>query len=105
MSQREIALARAKLRNSNFGKFVDKLLITAGVIQHVNDWNTEEVLNKLISGDATLDDVGALRLVPIQKKKAKITAEESGRCSTQNESTSNSENDESSSSESSESSE
>ena len=71
LNPRETALARAKLQNQHFATFIDKLLLTAGVVQHMNgDWDTEEILTKLFSGEATMDDVGALRLVPIQKQKA-----------------------------------
>ena len=72
LNPRETALAHAKLHNQNFATFIDKLLLTAGVVQHVNsDWDTEEILTKLFNGDATMDDVGALRLVPIQKQNSK----------------------------------
>jgi len=63
LSAREMALEKSKLLNPKFSKFVNKLLLTAGVL----------VKGHLIGFHHDEENSERLMLVPLQKKVNRIT--------------------------------
>jgi len=67
-SPREVALMRAKHSNPKFAKFIDRLLVTAGVCTEGE--KSEEAIAAFLTGKDT-EPLGHLTLAPIVKKGAR----------------------------------
>lgn len=87
LTPREAALERAKYSNPNFAKFIDKMMLTAGLL--IDNENIEEKLAALLNGDL---DQSALTLVPVASKR-QLNIEKEDENQTSDSSSSNSESD------------
>ena len=72
LSPREVALERAKHTNHKFRKFMDKLLLTAGVLVE-NNGNADDTITALLKGDL---DTNNLSMVSIPSKRRPNHVEE-----------------------------
>jgi hypothetical protein len=68
LSERELALERAKLTNPKFANFVNKLLLEGGVLNENrgDEGDADKVLTSLLKQE---DELGHLSLIPIEKRK------------------------------------
>jgi len=67
-SPREIALMKAKHTNPKFANFVDRLLVSSGVLVEGEKTNEEDIASLLL-GDGN-EQLGMLSLAPIVKKRS-----------------------------------
>ncbi len=71
LTPREVALLKAKLTNPTFQKFMDKLLVTAGVL--IEDVKTdEEIASLLLSGQNPDNCIGRVTLVNVVKNRREM---------------------------------
>lgn len=70
---RELALMRARQSNSKFSNFVDRLLVTAGVLVE-GDLSMEEQVLSFLNGNSE-EQLGMLALAPVMKKKREVPQE------------------------------
>ncbi len=72
LTPREVALLKAKLTNPTFEKFMDKLLVTAGVL--IEEKKTdEEIASLLLSGENPENCIGRVSLANVVKKRRETT--------------------------------
>eukprot|EP00979_Chaetoceros_neogracilis_P013672 scaffold3990_cov284-Chaetoceros_neogracile.AAC.13 len=66
-SPREVALMKARHANSKFSKFIDRMLVTAGVLIE-GDKTVEQELSSILIGD---EQIGMVALAPVVKNRRK----------------------------------
>ncbi|GFH50242.1 hypothetical protein CTEN210_06718 [Chaetoceros tenuissimus] len=72
---RELALMRARQSNPNFSNFIDRLLVTAGVLVE-GDLSMEEQVMSVLNGNGNAEEqLGMLALAPIVKIKRHVPQE------------------------------
>ena len=70
---RELALMRARQSNPKFSNFIDRLLVTAGVLVE-GDLSMEEQVMSFLNGNSE-EQLGMLALAPVVKKKREVPQE------------------------------
>lgn len=71
---RELALMKARQSNSKFSNFIDRLLVTAGVLVE-GDLSMEEQVLSFLNGNSEEQELGMLALAPVMKKKREVPQE------------------------------
>ena len=81
MSPRELALEKARRTNPNFGRFMDKLLLTAGILTTPDggmggeDGGGTVSLEALLAGEEEVGHMTNVQLVPVARPRSQIANE------------------------------
>ena len=80
LSPRELALEKARRTNPNFGRFMDKLLLTAGILTTPDGGLGEEgggtlSLEALLAGEEEVGHMTNVQLVPVARPRSQIANE------------------------------
>lgn len=83
MSPRELALEKARRTNPNFGRFMDKLLLTAGILATPDGGSGGEIgedggtvsLEALLAGEEEVGHMTNVQLVPVARPRSQIVNE------------------------------